>query len=515
MSCKKAVLALVILVATLPLGLRESWMNETADARPDELLALSPTVCLALLMDDTIPLDCYTMFMPISLRSVAALASGDSDPEIRPDNFETIDLDGNQMHQRDGQLFILAFVDHDSPVTFETSSGMFDRTSLWGDEAHQWLCDVEIEDEDCDSDGTLGDGVVVAWLWSCQSGNPAANTCPKRPEPGNGTVTVEQDGHERVVDFVIVGEPEELELLVVESKVQTSPDSASCDLERNPEDLAEAAALPEKTVIVARALDSDGNSVTGAFIRWKTDDRLKGSFAVPVTPTLDLAELEAVAPNVFCGGDDTGIVKVIADLVPLGADLDGSLCDAGIDCPFHLDPFAQPDRKKAQLTISGPPAEIALELNPPQFVCDGVTASNVVVTATDADGVPVADGNEVHFDVRVLGIADPVLSHTIGGSANSSVTPFSGISQGVPVVVTVGDIEGSALLSCQGPMPPALASPVLSAPPSAPLPSQPTFTPVLFPPQTGSGGDLPWRSPTSNRGISDFGDCGSSISPTP
>ena len=156
---------------------------------PNELLALSPSICFALLMKDTIspPVDCYAMDNSVSLSSVAALASPDSAPPLKPDDFAAIDSDANQMHNEDGQLFIVAFVSNDEPVTFKTSAGMFIYGGHWSSE---WVCGSE-EDEDCDGDGVRGDGVAVAWLWPCDS-EYAAPTCIERSDPAPGTITVQQ-----------------------------------------------------------------------------------------------------------------------------------------------------------------------------------------------------------------------------------------------------------------------------------------------------------------------------------
>src|SRR4030042_1340476 len=127
------------------------------------------------------------------------------------------------MHNEDGQLFILAFVGNDDPVTFETTTGMFDRTSLWGDEGYKWVCDSE--DEDCDGDGERGDGVAVAWLWPCEAGNPVARTGPERSTLGSGTVTVQQRSREMSLAFTVVGEPHDVELVGVENIIQTGLDA--------------------------------------------------------------------------------------------------------------------------------------------------------------------------------------------------------------------------------------------------------------------------------------------------
>ncbi len=483
--CRRIALALAISVAALLGGLPGLWTGEEATARPTDLLALSPSICIALLMDGTIPLDCYTMHIPYSLQSVAALAAPDSDLPLEPDDFAEIDLEANQMHNKDGQLFILAFVNDDEPVTFETSAGMFDRTSLWGDEDDEWVCDTE--DEDCDDDGVAGDGVAVAWLWPCESGNPAApaRTCFERSEPGPGTVTVQQGRRTMSLDFAIVGEPKDVELVVVENTIQTGLDVDSCPMEDTAEGFAEALGLPEKTVILARALDSEDNEVTGAFIDWKTDDRDKGVTADSLTPTLDLGDLGVGTAIVLCGTDETGSVAVTGRIVPLTARLDGSLCYGDVKCPFELDPSAQPDHKSVELTVVGPPANLKVAAEPARLLCDGTTGSTVSTTVTDAESVAVADGNEVRFDVRAVGAASPITVKTIDGTAVSTVTPFSGVLQGVPVVVTAGDVQESVLIACEEAMPPPASATSLPLPPPA-MSSPPVGD--IMPPATGSGG---------------------------
>ena len=376
-----------------------------AEARSPELLALSPSICLALLMEDTIPLDCYSMNLPLSLQNVAALANPDSTPPLKPDDFAAIDLDANQMHKQDGQLFILAFVSNDSPVTFETSVGMFDQTSLWGDEGEKWVCDSQ--DEDCDGDGVRGDGVVVAWLWPCESGNPAAGTCTERSKPGPGTVTVRQGGRETSLDFTVVGEPDDVQLFAFEDTIQAGLDADACPQETTTTGFVKALGLPEKTVILARAFDSEGTEVTGAFIGWETDDSHKGIMAEKVTPTIDLGDLGIGTANVLCGTDETGTVTVTGRTMPLTARLDGSLCYDSAECPFELDPMAEPHHKSVKFTVVGPPADLRITAEPAGLVCDGTAGSTVSATVIDAEGSPVANGNEVHFDVKVLGVATP------------------------------------------------------------------------------------------------------------
>jgi hypothetical protein len=478
--CRRVALALTITSALLLGGTLGFWQADEAGARPRDLLALSPSICLSLLMGDTIPLDCYAMYLPFSLQQVAALIDADNRAPFGAQDFAPIDLDGNQLHSEDGQLFILAFVTDDSPVTFKTSAGMFDRTSLWGDEGVQWVCDHG--DEDCDGDGLRGDGVVVAWLWSCEDGNPAASTCSEKSQPGRETIDVEQDGRTMSLDFTVVGEPHALELVVVEKTIQTGLDAEDCPLETTAEGFAAAVGLPEKTMILARALDREDTAVTGAFISWKTNARHEGIMASGLTPTLDLDDLGAGTANVLCGTDKPGSVTVTGAIVPLGAYLDGSLCYEGPACPLQLDPMAESSDEWVEFTVLGPPASLELAAEPSRFVCDSTASSAVSAIVTDAEGSLVANGNEVRFDVRALGIATPITTRTIDGMAVSTITPLSASLQGVPVVVTVGNLQGSVLISCQEAAspepPPHLPSPATPSPPSG----------RIMPPATGSGG---------------------------
>jgi len=483
--CRHVALALAISVAALLGGLPGLWTGEEAGARPTDLLALSPSICISWLMDGTIPLDCYDMYRPYSLGEIAALANPDSDSPFKPADFAAIDLDANQLHSEDGQLFILAFVSNDEPVTFDTTKGMFHRTTFLGDEGYKWVCDTE--DEDCNGDGVRGDGVVVAWLWPCESGNPVAKTCPEKSKPGYGTVTVREGMREMSLDFTVVGEPHDLQLVAVENTVQTGLDADSCPQETTTKGFAEAIGLPEKTVVLARVLDSEGTAVAGAFVDWKTDDRHKGITADTLTPTLDLGGLGVGTANVLCGTDEAGTVAVTGRTVPLRARLDGSLCyeGEGVGCSFDLDPMAEPHHKSVRFTVVGPPAELEITAEPARLLCDGAAGSKVSATVTDAKGNEVANGNEVRFDVRALGAATPVVVKTTDGVATSTVVPLSEVLQGVPVMVTAGDVEKSVLIACEEVSPSVPTSPSPSPPPPA------TASPpagAIVPPATGSGG---------------------------
>ena len=482
MTSRHIAVAVAVSLGVVLGGLPGLRAGEEAGARSPELLALSPSICLALLMKDTVPLDCYWMYSSLSLRNVAALVNPDSVPPFKPNDFAGIDSDANQMHNEDGQLFILAFVSNDEPVTFETSKGMFDQTSLWGDEGYKWVCDSQ--DEDCDGNGVRDDGVVVAWLWPCESGNPAAGTCPQRSKPGPGTVTVRQGGRKMSLDFTVVGEPHDVEVAAVEDTIQTGLDPGTCPQEKTVAKFAGALGLPEKTMVFARAFDSEGTPVAGAFIGWKTDDPDKGIMAEKVTPTIDLGDLGIGTASVLCGTDKTGTVTVTGRTMPLTADVHGSLCYDSAECPFEIDPMADPRHKSVKFTVVGPPARLKVAADPAGLACDGVAGSTVSATVIDAEGSPVANGNEVHFDVRALGVATPRIAKTADGVAVATVTPLSGVLQGVPVVVTAGDVQESVLIRCEETISPAPSPLAQPAPPVA----SSTPSGQILPPSTGSAG---------------------------
>ena len=180
-------LALVIPAAAFLAGLIWARQAQVAQAKPIEVLAVSPSICLSLLLqlepDLVVPLQCFDMASPLSLATVAGLAVFDNDVDddglfgvddtgevrdqldardgvadgkfrIRPDDFGAIDLDADQLHQEDGVLFILAFVNDDDPVTFETTVGTFDNPPRKVGDEHEhdddWVCDTKTREEDCD-----------------------------------------------------------------------------------------------------------------------------------------------------------------------------------------------------------------------------------------------------------------------------------------------------------------------------------------------------------------------------
>jgi hypothetical protein len=123
---------------------------------------------------------------------------------------------------------------------------------------------------------------------------------------------------------------------------------------------------------------------------------------------------------------------------------------------------------------------MTLAANPPSITCNGVNNAEVSATLLDSAGKPVVAGNSVRFEVVALGIATPIIAKTdANGVAKSKITPLSGVTAGVTVLVSVVDddsIEGNVLVACQ---------------PAVPIVPPPVTPPVVTPPLTGDAGLLP------------------------
>ncbi|MHB8684809.1 MAG: hypothetical protein ACYC9X_10870, partial [Dehalococcoidia bacterium] len=101
------------------------------------------------------------------------------------------------------------------------------------------------------------------------------------------------------------------------------------------------------------------------------------------------------------------------------------------------------------ITVTGPPANIALTASPASVVCDGTSSSTVTAKVTDSAGNNVVDGTGVTFSVVALGTANPISTTTTGGAASSVITPLAGVTSGVVVTVTSGAAAASILVACQ------------------------------------------------------------------
>jgi hypothetical protein len=199
-------------------------------------------------------------------------------------------------------------------------------------------------------------------------------------------------------------------------------------------------------------------------VDWSSDDTDVANLNLAKSVSWALESGSTVAANLFCG-DEVGTATITA-----GVDTDyvaGAELDADLD-----------------VTVIGAPDAMTLTASPASITCDGVASSTVSAALVDSEGNKVVDGTDVRFEVVALGIADPITATTAAGAATSKITPLSGVSAGVVVLVTVKDIDDDVVL--EGNIRIDCALPVAPPPP----PVSPTG-PTVKPPGTGDGGYLP------------------------
>ncbi|MEX2246797.1 MAG: Ig-like domain-containing protein [Dehalococcoidia bacterium] len=364
---------------------------------------------------------------------VCSLDERDGDMDARftvlPADLAGITLSLNQFHDTDGQLLVFGFVADDAPVTFRTSKGIMAGTIPSDNDV---TCTT---DEDCDNDGTPGDGVAAHKI---EPGSPT-------PDRGPGVLQVIQNLISFPVGFTVVGEPDSITLQTFETTVSTGVDKDDCPLGGTVDAFLDALAHPSKTIALAHVQDDDGTDITGAFIGWSSQDEDKLIVAAPLTPTLDLGSFGAGAPIIFCGTNEPGTVTIDIELLSgprLQEELGLQLFELQSESEFLHQDF----------TVTGGPASLTLAAAPASLACDGVASSSVTATVTDSEGDPVVSGYEVEFSVQVLGTANPIVATTnTEGVATSVITPLA-ISEpvGVPVIVTTGDAQSSILVNCTG-----------------------------------------------------------------
>jgi hypothetical protein len=387
-------------------------------------------------------------------------AVGDEDGSLEDGELDDLDLDANQITDGGGlnalgmpldEIYIIAFVDDDGRVTFDAETGVTVAINSDGtggeadpvDDGNVETCDGP-DDLDC---GTTtqdnGDGVVVATI--------ADDTA------GDGTdidVEVDQEGVGNTETVSVVGGAFAVELTLVETTIQSDA-SASCADGTDPE-VTDGSALsdPESTVAIAVAVDNDDRALTRILTDISSDDDNIAEIGDDTAGfSVDGGSSGIAAFAVVCGGDTTGTVDIVADI---GTDDDS-----------------------AELTVVGEPATVTLTASPAAIACDGTATSSVSATVTDSDGNNVANGTNVNFSVVALGTANPINATTTDGAATSTITPLSGATAGVTVIVSAGSAQASIRVDCL----PELATPV------GPQPT-PTTPGGVTPPDTGNGGYL-------------------------
>ena len=476
-------LAAIVAIAALVLGFgaRLSAPTAHADATgnvviPCEFLASAIDGNLDDVTDLTTPVtgDLAVACDGISATEVGllALALGDGAAPLTKSDFADIDLDGNQVadggagHSDD--TYIFEFVNDEGNVTFDAptgltvSDGATDGTAF----ATAELCALVAEDLDCNTTITGdGDGVVVARV------NADAGTAGDTP-----TVTVTQESVADTADIVVTGIPHEVSLATPKATIETSGVSTAFTTCKTDSDVSDAGQLGDanRTFVVATVLDSDGTKLTRAIVTYSSDAISKANLDSDASPevasdpkshtgeSVDAGTAGTASFAVICGGTATGTAKIKATLLSAA--------------------LASVDTATVELTVTGVPASIALTASPAQIACDGTQTSSVTAKVTDSAGNNVADGNTVKFEVVALGTANPINVKTAGGSASSTITPLSGSTAGVTVVVTSGDAQASIRVDCSLPIPPTAVPP--GAVPTAKVGG------TIGGPDTGNGGYL-------------------------
>jgi hypothetical protein len=241
----------------------------------------------------------------------------DGNISVQRSDFAGLNLDLNHLHERDGTLLVIGFFNNDnSSVVYRTTDGRF----VGSDDPQVFVCAaVDIApmtpglqiDEDCDGDGVAGDGAVVVRIVANAGGSP--------PLPrGEGEVLIGQDGVAAVEPIRVVGEPATLNLQAFEDSMEAGLTQAECPLGGSAPEFIEALGRPDKTIMLAKVLDSDGTEVTGAFLSFESSDPDRLLLASPLSASLDLGQFGAGAPNIFCGGSETGPATLTVTLLDAG-----------------------------------------------------------------------------------------------------------------------------------------------------------------------------------------------------
>jgi hypothetical protein len=277
----------------------------------------------------------------------------------------------------------------------------------------------------------------------CESGGGA-----RTADRGEHTLSLDQEQVPYDIDYTVVGEADEISLTIFETTINNGVvdknddgdinDSDECPLAASVAGFTAALNQGEKTVVIGRAVDSDGQGITSAWIAWDTDDHDVGNFtSTRETPTLNLGSFGFGAPQILCGTNKPGILELQAHIA------------TGPGAAPTLDQTADPEIDiTAEVTVRGVPKTVEVAVTPSSINCDGVASVEAAATVKDANGDLVANGQSVKWSVQVLGTVAPLTSSTADGIAKSTVVPLSGANRGVPVIATAGDAQGSALVAC-------------------------------------------------------------------
>ena len=482
---KKFAILAGLMALALFIGVAGTFRADKAEARPTDVVSLNPNVCIFLASGadwdadnavspvhfvDGVPaagdigaLDNAIWVCspaagglddPANLAALADALGGDVDD---PDTYaDLVDATAAQLGEDNtfGQtLWVLTFVTNDDDVHLDADEG------VWLSSGTSQTDCASILDDDCDDsavDPDDEDGVVVDLL----DGDGVADI-------GDAIVTATQAGIDVEMDYVVVGMPDEVSLAATKTTLQEGAADSACDLG----DFTGSIAMAQVTGLLATVVDEDGTELTGIFVDWESDDAdvLHFALAQEDDPLTDTGEGDEIASTVSIASG--GVVSA----PELGCGVDPG--EVTVTAFTTVDDTIDTD---IDLTVVGAPASMTLAANPPSITCNGTNSAEVSATLLDGDGNPVVAGNDVRFEVVALGIATPIIATTdANGVASSTITPLSGVTAGVTVLVSVVDfprIEGNVLVSCQPAVPPVVPPPVV---------------PPVTPPSTGDAGLLP------------------------
>lgn len=408
--------------------------SQAQEEEPVELgniFFVNPSVCLALTMSIGCQNGAVTSTLSLGRFPMLGAFDANGDGETTREEINRFNRSGNQIHNKDGSIVVVVFVEDDEPIRFDTNKGFWRVDGSVS--ASDFLCNVApvfpfanqlTADEDCDDDGIPGDGILLGQLIINDGTSPG---------PGQVRIIDEGDGEEvGIFNFLVTDEPHSIVAAPFETTLGAgidADDPNGCPLPTTVAGFTEALGNANKAVVIARAETIDGENIIGAWTGWSVEakDADKVKFGAPETPTLDLGSFGFGAPQVICGLEGSGEVEVTIKFLagPLGLSA--------------FDPQHRPDDVKFTVTLGALPAAIDFTVTPAVLTCDGVASAEVAASVTDVNGDPVVNGTEVRFDVQVLGIANPINATTTDGVAKTTVTPLAIQNTGVPVIATVGE----------------------------------------------------------------------------
>lgn len=261
--------------------------------------------------------------------------------------------------------------------------------------------------------------------------------------------------------LTVVGQANNISLVATKTTIQEA--APSCLTTDSITDPARAGAAAIYT-------DINGNALVGYFTSWASSAVATMKVATPTTPSMLLSDGTTIASgNVICG-------------VAVGS----ANLTAQNTTPNAITGITGAVTRSQTITVTGVPATVIPSVSPSSIACDGVNSSTVTAKVTDSAGNDVVDNTNVNFSVVALGTANPINAKTKAGEASTIVTPLSGSTAGVTVIVTAGAAGSTAQSSIRVDCSLPVAVPTLPAVVVAPT----APTGAISGPSTGNGGYL-------------------------